>query len=574
MTRSLPVVSHNWRIVTIAFIGMLFIAPYSTAWANASLNIRDASGFPASTTVVGVNFSSTSDAVAVNFRVNFDASKLQFVSAEAGTAAQAADKEVEGEQPSSGVASVVVFGLNNNAIPNGRLVNMVFIVKSSATVGQALALVGSHQASTDTSAQPISTSISDGVITVTQCTPADEPSNFKASDGDFGDHVKLSWNPANGATAYRLYRASSNNFASATILAVTANTQFNDFGASPAALVSSGGCGSSSTLSFSTHYYWVQALGLCGNSDPVGADTGYRGSSKAVVSATTYEQVLPSDAPTGIAPDDTIAIRLRADENIASVWGYVSATEFEDTAVEWLPVESAEGSDGWVVYRPEGLWIPGEIVTMMVGGETTDGAELGPLTYAFPVASTQEKSASSTVEQPDYAAFNGQGLLTPDESQDESVLERLADDSIPQLPGAAGPAFRIVPDGPYLHPQRVWLPVPDGLSPDEVSAYYYQGDDATGAWYPAANVESWYVDGSSLILDLDDVTHYGILVTHGGVVALGAADGQAGISNASLLPSEDLFAGFPENVLLLMVVIGILGLSQFRASRRRGQEAK
>lgn len=574
MTRSLPVVSQNWRVVIIAFIGMLFIAPFSTAWANASLNIRDASGFPASTTVVGVNFSSTSDAVAVNFRVNFDASKLQFVSAEAGSAAQAADKEVEGEQPSSGVASVVVFGLNNNAIPNGRLVNIVFIVKSSATVGQALALVGSHQASTDTNAQPISTSISDGAITVTQCTAPDEPTNFKASDGDFGDRVKLSWNPANGATAYRLYRANSNNFASATILAVTANTQFNDFGASPAALVSSGGCGSSSTLSFSTHYYWVQALGLCGNSDPVGADTGYRGSSKTVASATTYEQVLPSNAATGIAPDDSIAIRLRAGENIASVWGFVSATDFEDTAVEWLPLERAEGGDGWVVYRPEGLWIPGEIVTMMVGGETADGAVLGPLTYAFPVASAQKKSVSSTVEQPDYAAFDGQGLLTVDESQDDSVLERLADDFVPELPGAVGPAFRIVPDGPYLSSQRVWLPIPDGVSPDEVSTYYYQGDGAAGAWYPAANVESWYIDGSSLILDLDGATYYGILVTHGGVVALGATDAHAGVLNASLVPSEDLFSGFPENVLLLMVVIGILGLSQFRASRRRGRETE
>ncbi|GMV91675.1 MAG: hypothetical protein AMXMBFR82_14530 [Candidatus Hydrogenedentota bacterium] len=536
-------------------------------WADASINIRNASGFASSTTVVGVNFNSDSNAVAVNFRVNYDASKLLFVSAEAGSAAESADKEVAAEEPSSGVASIVVFGLNNNVIPNGRLVNMVFIVKSSATIGQQLSLVGSHQASTDTNAQPIATTISDGILTVTQCTAPDEPSNFKASDGDFGDHVKLTWDPANGATSYRLYRNSSNSFAGATVLAVTANTQFNDFGASPAAFVSSGGCGSGSTLSFTTHYYWVQAQSPCGASDPVGADTGYRGSSKAVSSAKIYEEVLPAFADAeGIHSGDAIAIRLRSDEPIASVWGYVSATDFEDDAVEWVPLDSSAGGDGWVVYRPQGAWYPGEVVTMMVGGLTAGGNRLGPLTYAFPVVDSATKMlAPALVEQPGYTDFEGQRLLSADESQNESVLERLDPDAVPELPGSVSSAYRIMPEGPFAAPQRVWLPVPEGLSPDALSVYYHQG----GTWFPARNVEGFAVNDGALVLELENKAYLGILVRHGGVVALGPSDASEFVSTASLAPSQDLFTGFPENVLLLGAVIAILGVSHYRTSRRR-----
>ncbi len=548
-----------------------FLILTKPAFADATINIRDASGFASSTTVVGVNFNADSNAVAVNFRVNYDASKLLFVSAEPGSAAESADKEVAADEPSTGVASIVVFGLNNNVIPNGRLVNMVFIVKSSATVGQQLSLVGSNQASTDTNAQPIATTISDGILTVTQCTAPDEPSNFKASDGDFGDHVKLTWDPANGATYYRLYRNSSNNFAGASVLAITANTEFNDFGASPAALVSSGGCGSSSTLSFTTHYYWVQAQSPCGASDPVGADTGYRGSSKAVSGATTYERILPvSAAEEGIQPADSIAIRLRSDEPIASVWGYVSATDFEDDAVEWVPLDSSTGDDGWVVYRPQGAWYPGEIVTMMAGGKTASGTTLGPLTYAFPVADSAMKVlAPALVEQPEYADFEGQGLLSADESQNESILERLDPGVVSELPGAVSHSYRITPDGPYAAPQRVWLPVPDGVSPDALSIYYYQGGALTGTWFPAQNVDGWAVDDGTLVLELESKAYLGVLVRHGGVVALGPSDSSEIVANASLAPSQDLFTGFPENVLLLGAVIAILGVSHYRNSRRR-----
>ena len=566
-----------FRLSGILTFIALTAAFWPRAWADAHINIRNASGFPASTTVVGVNFSSTSNAVGVNFRVNFDASKLQFVSAEAGNSAQAADKEVAGEVPSSGVVSVVVFGLNNNVIPDGRLVNLLFIIKNTATVGQTLSLVGSNQASTDTNAQAIATTISDGVITVTLCTAPDAPANFKASDGNYGDHVELSWNPANGAVSYKLYRSSTNNFATATTLAVTTETEFNDFGASPAALVSSGGCGSSSTLSFTTHYYWVVAQNQCGTSAPVGADSGFRGNSKAVASGDTYEPVLPVNAlNAGIAPDDTVAIRLRADEPIASVWGYVSATDFEDTTVEWLPVGLADGNDGWIVYRPNGLWIPGEIVTMIVGGETIGGAFVGPLTAAFVVhepGSTLKDMSAAVVKQPSYSDFNGKGLLASGEDANEAGLDAIPVGTIPEFPGSLSGAFRIAPDGPYASPHRVWLPVPDGVSADAVSVYYYQGSAKSGSWYAATNVGGWFVNGSPLVLDLNGLTYYGFLVHHGGVVALGPRDAQQNVATASLAPSRQALAGFPENVLLLALVMGILGISQFRSSRRRQRAA-
>jgi hypothetical protein len=547
------------------------------AWADAHIDILNASGFPASTTIVGVNFSSTSNAVGANFRVTFDPAKLQFVSAQAGNAAIAAGKDVASELPSSNVVSIVVFGLNNNVIPDGRLVNLNFIIKSSATVGSKLALVGSNQASTDTNAQAITTTISDGEITVTQCVAPSAPTNFKASDGSFGDRVELTWNPANGASSYKLYRNNSNSFATASTLGVTTDTKFSDFGAIAASLVSSGGCGSASTLSYTSHYYWVIAQNSCGSSAPVGADTGFRGGSKAVAAGGTFEPVLPVNAlESGIAPDDAIAIRLRAGEPIASVWGYVSAEGFDDNNVEWIPADRANANDGWVVYRPDGMWIPGEIVTLIAGGETAGGETLGPLTVALVVHESKselEDSHSANVKQPGYSDFDAKGLLAADEASNEAKLSATPAGSIPAFPGVIGDPVRIAPDGPFTNPHRVWLPVSNGVSADAVSVYYYQGGAGSGAWFSADSVEGWFIDGSPLILDLAGVTYYGFLVNYGGVVALGVTDAPAMLSSASLSPTADALAGFPENVLLLAAVLGILGFSQYRTSRRRQREA-
>ncbi len=557
--------SPRGSVLLLAAGIMLMAGPSPCAWADAAINIRNASGFPVSTTVVGVNFSSTDDAVAVNFRVNYDPTKLKYVSAEAGSATEAADKEVADEEPSNGVVSIVIFGLNDNVIPSGRIVNLLFIIKSTATVGQNLALVGSNQASTDTNAQPIATTISDGAISVTQCTAPDAPTAFHASDGDYGDHVELSWNAANGAATYTVYRNSSNNFATATLLAVTTETEYNDYGAAAATLQSSGGCGSSSTLSFTSHYYWVVANNLCDKSDPVGADSGFRGGSKSIASAITYETVLPQG---DIAPEDTLAIRLRADAPIVSVWGYVTATNFEDSAVDWVPVPGTETGDGWVTYRPSGVWFPGELVTMIVGGETTAGDSVGPLSYAFTVQEDVAAKAAASVQQPQYSAFDGKGLLSANEDQSASSLTE-ATETLLDLPGAVTGTYRIVPDGPYTVPQRVWIPVPGDVSADALSPYYFHGNGAHGAWYPGQNVEGWLAPGSSLVLDLNGTTYYGILVNHGGTVALGLRDAPTLPANASMSPSDQLFAGFPENVLLLALVLAILGLSQIRSNRRR-----
>ncbi|MCL4218302.1 MAG: hypothetical protein KJ052_15040, partial [Candidatus Hydrogenedentes bacterium] len=302
-----------------------------------------------------------------------------------------------------------------------------------------------------------------------------------------------------------------------------------------------------------------------------GADTGYRGSAKAVSGTTTYEEILPASAgAVGIQPADTIAIRLRSDESIASVWGYVSATDFEDDAIEWVPLDSPHGGDGWVVYRSQGTWYPGEIVTMMVGGETAGGTRLGPLTYAFPVVdSTTKKLATAVVDQPGYTDLEGQLLLSAEENQKESVLEKLDPGVVSELPGAVSSSYRITPDGPYKAPQRVWLPVPGGISPDALSIYYHQGEALAGTWFPAQNVDGWAVDGSTLVLELENKAYLGVLVRHGGVVALGPSDASEFVANASIAPSQELFTGFPENVLLLGAVIAILGVSHYRTSRRR-----
>ena len=70
-------------------------------------------------------------------------------------------------------------------------------------------------------------------------------------------------------------------------------------------------------------------------------------------------------------------------------------------------------------------------------------------------------------------------------------------------------------------PQRVWLPMPEGVAPGSAQLYYYRGSGSDRGWYPAENVEGWLVPGSYLNLDAGGVTYLGFLVRHAGVVRLG-----------------------------------------------------
>ncbi|MCC6698972.1 MAG: hypothetical protein IT365_25340 [Candidatus Hydrogenedentes bacterium] len=525
--------------------------------ADATIRIRDASGYAGGTTAVGVNFSSTEEAAGISFRVNFDAAKLKFITVTAGSAATAANKEVAYGLPESGVVSIVVYGLNNNVIPDGRIADLYFVIKGTPSAGTVYPLVGSEPASTEADgAEPIDTSIVDGSITVSECITPSAPSNVSASDGTMPDRVRVTWNPANGATSYRVYRSTTNSFTNAQFLGETTSTKYDDFGASPAALASSGGCGGSSTLQFTSHYYWVVTQSPCATSTAGGPDTGYRGGAKNVSQVETYETVLPSPASEGIDVDDALAIRVRSEEALAEIWGRVETSGLEDENVVWMLAAGGAANDGWVVYEPVSPWLPDEVILMAVGGTTVSGAAVGPFTYAFPVTPKATlKSLRTPVPQPD----------------DESAVGVFAEDPgrFPALPGGVGPVVSIEPGAAYSAPQRVWLPVPEGASPDSVAVFYFQGSPSTGAWHAGSGVDAWLVENSALVLETAEGVYFGFLVNHGGVAQLGQNSPAPQIAQASLGPDLRWRDGLAENLILLALVLAALSISHLHTKHRQ-----
>jgi hypothetical protein len=77
---------------------------------------------------------------AITLDVDFDATKLSFNpnAVTTGTAASGAGKMVAASSPSAGVARIVVFGVNTNAIGDGSLGTLGFTVLAGVTGKQVL----------------------------------------------------------------------------------------------------------------------------------------------------------------------------------------------------------------------------------------------------------------------------------------------------------------------------------------------------------------------------------------------------------------------------------------------------
>ncbi len=75
-----------------------------------------------------------------------------------------------------------------------------------------------------------------------QCPPA-APSELDATDGDFCDHVALSWNTVGGASWYEVWRSLGTDYNQASLIGTPVTTTFND----------------SAVIPGTHYYYWVTA---------------------------------------------------------------------------------------------------------------------------------------------------------------------------------------------------------------------------------------------------------------------------------------------------------------------------
>jgi hypothetical protein len=87
------------------------------------------------------------------------------------------------------------------------------------------------------------------------------PTGVSASDGTFTDKVQVSWSASAGATHYQVFRNTSNNSSSATLLSSSfPSSPYND----------------TSAVAGTTYFYWIKACNAGGCSSFSASDSGYR----------------------------------------------------------------------------------------------------------------------------------------------------------------------------------------------------------------------------------------------------------------------------------------------------------
>lgn len=118
-------------------------------------------------------------------------------------------------------------------------------------------------------------------ITITveaPCPNPAAPSNIAASDGAYDDRVEVTWDPVEGATAYRVYRALSASSSAPDLMGTVTGAAFDDFSAAAKQITAPNmGC-PENPAGRTTYYYWVAAVNACGEGELGGPDSGYAGS--------------------------------------------------------------------------------------------------------------------------------------------------------------------------------------------------------------------------------------------------------------------------------------------------------
>ena len=182
------------------------------ASGGVQLSAGSASGDPGDTVTIPISIDSASgvEVSGLNFDLSFDASRLTLDHVSAGPAATSAEKSVSSSTPSSGTVRVIVFGLNQTAIPDGTLVNVFFEIKAGSAPGTIALPLGNAAASSPAgSSVPISTSA--GSLTIQAPPPTAVPTSSATST------LTPSLLPTNTATATKTSTAANTAAPTTTI---------------------------------------------------------------------------------------------------------------------------------------------------------------------------------------------------------------------------------------------------------------------------------------------------------------------------------------------------------------------
>ncbi|GMW03006.1 MAG: hypothetical protein AMXMBFR84_41420 [Candidatus Hydrogenedentota bacterium] len=377
-------------------------------------------------------------------------------------------------------------------------------------------------------------------VTITQkgCSGPGSVTNVQATD-TWTDRVHISWSAATGATKYSVYRAEGLNSPSwsAAKVGETSNTNYDDLTA--LAPVTTGGCNPSTTITYYT--YFVRAENSCvQGSFSIGDNGNVAKPNKAL-----YEKAMPADyvdedtrqAKSG----DRLAVRVVAQDSIdlSSIWCMVESVEGVERNTS---LEMISDRDGWVAVLPDPAWVPGSGVTVKAGGKTVHGVDLDPVTIKFQI-------------DPDPTRKAGES---------ESHLDS---ESIPSHLFGIGDVHYIDSDQTFASPQTFWLPLPDGIHPDEAALSYYLKDGERTGWYEGSEIQGWLTSEGVIVETVDGLHYLKFTVNHGGVV-------QVTLNTEKLIKTSGIGNNITESLCMMLIVVAALVAAHLmqRMSATKGRE--
>ena len=146
----------------------------------ATLSLNETQSRPGSEVRVEIKLKSEGAQIsAMNFDIEYDSSKLSVQDAVAGTAMSNAnvDKTLGYNNVSDGLTRIVIYGLNQNAIGDARVAEVVFKIKEGASEGDVVLKLKNAVAASP-AAEQVSLTLTDGKLTIDSGIPA-PPKNLR-----------------------------------------------------------------------------------------------------------------------------------------------------------------------------------------------------------------------------------------------------------------------------------------------------------------------------------------------------------------------------------------------------------
>jgi hypothetical protein len=115
-------------------------------------------------------------------------------------------------------------------------------------------------------------------------------------------------------------------------------------------------------------------------------------------------------------------------------------------------------------------------------------------------------------------------------SGDRIAISEVTESAVPDFIESIGPRYSIYPAAPFGSPQRVCIPVPGAVEPNEVVPHLYIANEG---WYPATQVDGWLVPDTLEVSTVNGVPCVTFEATFGGIVQLGYPALQAAYSESA-----------------------------------------